>query len=729
MKLYKKLAATLCLLVSTTSFCSGMQSFYDLGNENWSLYENNPKSQAANDGIKNALIYWNLSCSQQEPDCEEAQKKLGFLYNHQDSHVRFIVGVYNWEQYAIKEGEEKKEFLESALNHLVFSSNLNHPEAQKQIQTIKSQNDSVYQLPLSQIYYNQGNFDEGFSFLCTLLKAGNEEARSRMIEIFDKSPEAVKHFHQSIGKLEAEFVHNNPGSRCGDLIQAILPFSRPFLGALLDVKPDLAEQLDDHTQKNIGARYANALHGLEKGDLQKRYADQAMRYNILSAKQGNKDAQNDLLIRIMIINTNGQEIFYKHLLPLLEAGDEQAQNLFNQFCLQEINDYRTRSIYDYFSSIASQLFKDKSNPGLLKVLDHVIQSYESFRSQKNGGTLSLLNLSNVALSPADTEYQAAMELLKESPHDALGRLREAEKLGSEEAKAKLAEIRNSQGYKVPHKAEENDPSHLLKKDDETESLRLFNHFDTHFSKRIKKHEFSQKEIGEAAFILYQAAELGNLAAKTEVKRLKKSQGYKDAQKRPGSTSTDPYYRLARNFYGLEGVQAHLKGEVNNSSSAQGGGAQKSPETPSVQRRGKKGGRRNRKTASQSLSAQKGGRDAHNNTTSSSTSTNLQRKTKQGSTTTPTTTTSATQKERTPEDILNLAQQCLYKNNIEEAKQYLNDAVPSVSAEAEEPNTTTSQKSSKPKSFSSPSNGESIRDEDEKEKKHKTASQKGKKQLS
>lgn len=415
----------------------------------------------------------------------------------------------------------------------------------------------------------KNNFDDGFAFISYFLEKDRDALTldclaATLGTIFNHAPAAVKHFNDQIKAMFTPRAvneglevasHNMMGAWTEEPILGIMPgppidvVAKLFLAALKDNRK-IYKELEPDTLNRISLLYrAYAQKEGSDSNLTEQYTNECLWNAIVSAKAGNQNAYTRLLDIITIKPTKPRTPYstrtpYYNLLipPLVGSNGEEFQQLFNRICFDDNIALNWMEIY------IAGLEKNKMD---LKQLERLKIVMENFRGKK-----------------AKKLYKAAMALKDGNPSDFLSLLRQAENLGSEEAIEELKNIRQSPSYKKSKRGK-NTPESLLREQDVAKAAQYYQRFELEFKKIDRKDKSEKKFEDRVVLTLCMAVEGGDEKAKIYAEKLKKSRGYKDAQKNlPASQPTDAYYMLGRHYKVFEGIQAHLN-RASQSSISQG----------------------------------------------------------------------------------------------------------------------------------------------------------------
>lgn len=418
----------------------------------------------------------------------------------------------------------------------------------------------------------KNNFDDGFAFICYFLEKDRDALTldclaATLGTIFNHAPAAVKHFNDKFDTLLKTrdlhraletASHNMLGALTEEPILGIMPgppidvVAKLFLAALKDNRK-IYKELEPDTLNRISLLYrAYAQKEGPDSNLTEQYTNECLWNAIVSAKAGNQNAYTRLLDIITIKPTEKRTPYstrtpYYNLLipPLVGSNGEEFQQLFNRICFDD------NIALNWIEKYIANLEVNKKSQKQLERLNIVMANFRGFKAKK-----------------AEKLYNAAMALKDANPSDFLSLLHQAENLGSEEAIEELNKIRKSPSYKKSKRGK-NTPESLLREQDVAKAAQYYQRFELEFKKIDRKDKSEKKFEDRVVMTLSMAVEGGDEKAKIYAEKLKKSRGYKDAQKNlPASQPTDAYYMLGRHYKVFEGIQAHLN-RASQSSISQG----------------------------------------------------------------------------------------------------------------------------------------------------------------
>ncbi|MBA3812935.1 MAG: hypothetical protein H0X26_00350 [Alphaproteobacteria bacterium] len=365
--------------------------------------------------------------------------------------------------------------------------------------------------------------------------------------VFKCNPNKIKLYEEKFDEMKGACSSTIEGQ------EKRIKLETDFLEALFFLdKSDkkINSQLDVRTLEALSARYWRVGYQKNDLDLKKKYMDQAIWCSMMSAKAdcGSSYSRLCTIIDGKMDNKTKYLPYYTFLIPLVEAKDEQARALFTKVL------FDSTGALSWIEKYIEKLTKSQKSPTQLEALHNVMGSFKQEKGNK--------------------AYNEALQLWKNSPHKAIELLLEAKDC-NEEAKEKLAALRQSKGYKTPKKVNVSDHGKILKELDTEQGSKRYQAYCIMLGKASKVKEFSphHKDITNIVVVLSSAAELGNPEALKAVEKIKKSAGYKDSELHRGILSTDLFYCIAYQYRGFtslrdttRSLKTHLKHETSSQTS-------------------------------------------------------------------------------------------------------------------------------------------------------------------
>ncbi|MGV8948346.1 MAG: hypothetical protein ACOH2E_03125 [Candidatus Paracaedibacter sp.] len=358
---------------------------------------------------------------------------------------------------------------------LTLEAQKNHPPSIKLWNLLTACNDdekSAFYF-LGQCYYSMENFDYGFIYFLSLWKENDARGKTALLQHLQNWPDAmVTHFNQ---KLSSMLGANSDGRNIFSGWE-IRKFEKVLLDALCESE-NITRSLKPKTLEALIARYWSSknFQSLHTSKEQKKYLEQAILYGLLSAKQGYAPAQRTLID--IIDKEKAYDIYYSYLMPFLEAGDEEAQVLFNEVA------YASPEAFNWFDNHFRDLHQKEKVTNIQDIaITKVLREYPQFLKNKRGsnstiGAFSPNSLktldyqpnkistpnffagekSNVAIFDGLTDeekelppkdlYMLGMQFINKNNSKAICALLRAEEGGNKNAIKKLRDYRKSKIYK------------------------------------------------------------------------------------------------------------------------------------------------------------------------------------------------------------------------------------------------------------------------------------------
>jgi hypothetical protein len=258
---------------------------------------------------------------------------------------------------------------------------------------------------------------------------------------------------------------------------------------MIDFYKNWSSQLDAKTLATIANFYINPLnrgwmeinqpisvtYGPQSGIVPNRtssYLDTGLRHCILAAKQDNDDAYK-LLLQTLKIHS-AYEVYHKQILSLYQSDDEKVQKLFDRIALED------RQAFSLFPVSVGKMLDRDPNSSIKGIANRIMNSHDRYFQKKFDPDkqsvlfshpedidyfASATPFTNSVIEDQQTpkeKYDEAMRCWVNDPQKTIElflELSNSEKAPNKtknQARKKLAEIRNKNGYRYPEEVKESE---------------------------------------------------------------------------------------------------------------------------------------------------------------------------------------------------------------------------------------------------------------------------------